>query len=181
MNEAYNSQNKNMSIGKLIGNGLIIIGILFMLAGIGITVFLSSLEKDIPDDAQWCKAVVSEVLSVKEQVKKVESSNKIKRDEITYDCDVILEYDVEGEKQKISYFVEGSYDLLDVGDIYYVNVSPSNPTKIHVFSKEPDDSFIEIGLIFIAVVGFITIIVGLVVKKLAKIAKVVDRPTKYNE
>ena len=177
MNGTYNGQSNGISIGKLIGNGLIIIGILFMLAGIGITVFLSSLEKDTPDDAKWYKAVVSEVVSVKEQVKKVESSNKIYRDEITYDCDILLEYEVDGEKQKISYFVDGSQDLLDEGDVYYVKVSPSNPTKIYVFSKEPDDSFIEIGLIFIAVVGLITVIVGIVVKKLAKIAKVVDRPT----
>ena len=175
MNGIYNGQSNGMSIGKLIGNGLIIIGILFMIAGIGITVFMAGLEKDTPDDAQWYKAVVSEVLSVKEQVKKVESSNKIKRDEITYDCDVILQYEIEGEKQKISYFVEGSYDLLDAGDVYYIKVSPSNPTKIYVFSKETDDSFIEIGLLFIAVVGFVTVIVGIVVKKLAKIAKVVDR------
>ena len=179
MNGTYNGQKKSLSLGKLVGNILIVFGTLFALAGIGITIFMSNVDKSIPDDAQWYKAIVTEVVSVEEKVERVESTRKEYRYETTYDCDVFLEYEIEGEKQRIRYFVEGSYDLFGGGESYYVKVSPSNPTKIYVFSKETDDSFVEIGLIFIAVVGVITIIVGIIVKKLAKIAKVMDRNPQF--
>ena len=175
------NKKKGKSIGKLIGTIMIVFGCLFTLVGIGITLFMANFSKNIPDDAQWYKATVVEVINVDKKVERKESSNNRYRYETTYDCDVYLEYEIEGVNQRIRYSINGSYDLLGGGETYYVKVSPSNPSKIYVFSNEPDDSFFEGGLIFLAVVGIITIIVGVLVRKIAKSAIVVDRAINYGE
>ena len=176
-----NGKKINISRGKLVGTALILLGTLFLLIGIGVTIFLVNFDKNLPEDVQWYEATISEVTSVDKKVERKESTNNRYRYETTYDCEVYLEYEINGVEQRIPYSINGSYVLPDAGDIYYVKVSPSEPAKIHVFSKEPDDSVVEVGPIVLAIVGVITIIVGIIVRKLAKIAKVVDRRINYSE
>ena len=171
----------NKNIAKLISIILMVLGCIFIFAGIGIAIFLFYLDKSMPDDVQWYKATVAEVVKVDEKLERTNSSNKRNKYRTTYDCEVYLEYEVEGELQKIDYTINGSYENVRTGDEYYVKVSPSDPTKIHVFSKEPDDSMIEIiGPIVLAVFGIIAIIGSIIVKKSAKDAKVVEKKVDYS-
>lgn len=173
-------QNKN--VAKIISIFMMVIGCVFIFAGIGIAIFLFSLEKNMPDDVQWYKATVAEVVKVDEKLEKTNSTNKRKTYRTVYDCQVYLEYEVEGEVQKIPYNINGSYDRVRTGAEYYVKVSPSEPTKVHVFSKEPDDSMIIelIGPIVLAGFGVFAIIGSIIVKKFAKDAKVVEKKVDYS-
>ena len=170
----WNYRKKEKSIGKSIANSIIVFGSFFACIAIVILAARLISKSNQPDDVKWYRASVSELIAVEEKVKVRKSSSKRKHYETVYDCDVFLEYEIDGATYTTRYSINDSSYKISGGQEFYVQVSPSNPSKIYMISTEPSETAINVVVIVFGVIGVLIILLGIKIKKSVLKKKVED-------
>lgn len=131
----------------------IVVGIVFV--GIALFSLISSVSADAkkPDDAEFFKGKVTEVLSVDTDYKRKSTTGKKKKVVTVYDCHVIVEYEVNGQVYEHQHFADDRDTPSKVGDTYYVEVSPAEPEKVYTVSAS-SSTFARSTLKYILLVVF---------------------------
>ena len=110
----------------------ILIGVLLLLVTVGIAFFFIKQEQKKPDDVQFYRGEVSDIKSIDSYRDTEKKSNGDTRTVTYYDCKVMVEYEINGQEYEYLYKSDEMKDPIELGDIYYLEVSPSKPE--HVYS-----------------------------------------------
>ena len=144
-------------------------GIIFMLFGIAVAFFMtftgfksSLLKKMIGKGLEEYDAVVSRVFEVECDEVYEEDTDGYSRWVTVYDCEVELQYEIDG----ITYFSKYTFDDMSKpvteGKKYIIYANPENPEAVRGYKTVGADNVIFIIKIVFAVIGGILFLVGLI-------------------
>ena len=152
----------------------LIVGILLAICAIITVLGLVYSQTKKPNDLEYVKGKVSKVVSVAEhsQLKKGTGS-KFKTKIKVYDCNIVIEYAVNGQMYETNYLAKDRENVIKEGNALYVGVSTSNPSKVYSIS-ETKNSFINSGAAYyigagiLVVVSIILIVTGIKTIKVSR-------------
>lgn len=158
MNQMNN--NVNNRIGTT-GIPFIIAGLIFLFATIEFNIHFSKAISSVPDEAQWCEAKVTEVISCDERRERDSDGDGYRT---VYDCEYVIEYQVDGQTHNVEMNDNDRRTKVTVGSYLYVKVTADNPERIYIVSTSPsDDTFKGIFIVFYVVSGAI-VVLGIVLQ-----------------
>lgn len=159
--------NKKQPKPKAEGYVRLIIGILLIICVIASAIALVSSEMKKPKDAEYFKGEVSKVISVEEHhdLKKKAGSKWAVKTKV-YDCNVIIEYAVNGQIYKYNYVARDNKTAIKEGNTFYVEVSPRSPQKVYAISATDNPIMNSEAIYYICdgifgIVSIILIVTGL--------------------
>lgn len=153
--------NNNNVNNKLVGYIFALMGSLSIGVMIIVIILAVKSEAEIPDSAKWYMGQVSEVISVESDIEWVEDSDGDEYSVKVYDCEVIIQYEVDGQIYVCRHKFNNNDQPAMKGDGYYVKVSPDNPERVYKVSADKGDYGIYLGASIFGVVGLIFVIIGL--------------------
>ena len=144
---------------------MMLIGVLLLLVTVGIAFFFIKQEQKKPDDVQFYRGEVSDIKSIDEHRGTEKKSNGDTRTVTYYDCKVLVEYEINGQEYEYLYKCEDMKDPIELGDIYYVEVSPSKPEHVYsigtVKSKALSNILMWLAVGVFGIAGVIMIVSGI--------------------
>ena len=174
--------NENIS-GKRNGKSewggiILLIGVILL----GVCVYMVMKQQDeeskVPKDAVKYNAVVAEILS-EESVEEYDANNS--SIEIYYFYNLLLEYEVDGEKYEVEYFRPKDGNMVYEGDKYYVSASPNDPNEIYDIKGEKETKSYYLRMCNLAIVGLVFVIFAVICFIKARKLKVKEQNQMYSQ
>lgn len=136
----------------------IILGFVFMCISAGLIFYFATLE--LPEDVQWYEGRVNQIISERVDYKRESGSSYKKR---VYDCEVSVAYIVNGETYEHRTSFNNHSKPIKIGAVYYLQVSPSNPSHVYMLSTSPNSSNVMVYVIagVFGIVGAIAFVAGI--------------------
>ena len=156
-----NYRSKTNINNKIFGYFFAIMGVIPIIIMISIIVLVNVGDSKIPDDAKWYTGWIKEVTHMESRYEWEEDSDGDEYRVKVYDCEAILEYEVDAQSYLYKYSVTGRNKPLQEGEFFYVKVSPNNPDKVYKISNTKSNVGIYLGAAVFGVVGIIFVIIGL--------------------
>lgn len=158
MDEMYNNVNNKKGTS---GIPLIVVGLIFLFATIEFNVLFSKAMSSVPDDAQWCEAKVTEVISCEERRERDSDGDGYKK---VYDCEYVIEYQVGGQTYNVEMNDNDRSSKVTVGSYLYVKVTEADPERIYIVSTSPSDGTFKGFFIVFYVVSGAIVVAGIVLQ-----------------
>lgn len=148
----YSNQVNNSTKKTSSGIPFLITGIIFLLATIGFTYLSIKVEENVPDDAEWYKATITEIISEEEDYKtKTKNDKKVEVKE--YDYEYVLEYKVNGTTYETIEKENDRSSRIHEGDTRYVRITADNPENIYMISTSADSNTFIIFVVLYVISG----------------------------
>ena len=167
---------------KIFGYLFAFFGVIPIIIMIALIAIESIGKSKIPDDAMWYTGWIKEVTHMESRYEWEEDSDGDEYRVKVYDCEAILEYEVEGQTYLYEYSVEGREKPLYEGEFFYVKVTPSNPDTVYAISNTKSNIGFYLGAGVFGLVGVIFVIIGLcIVRNASKQEKAMNNANQpYN-
>lgn len=138
---------------------LTLVGLFFLCIVYEFNSTVNEAVPNIPDDAKWYEARVSEIISSEKYRIKDEFHDRY---EWVYDCEYNISYEINGKTHVFKCSDKKRDEEVKEGDYRYVKVRDEEPKRVYAISSSPSDNAIKVTFtMFYVIVGGI-IVIGVV-------------------
>lgn len=109
----------------------LVLGAIVVIIGIVMAIFFVSSEAKKPDDVEYFKGKVTKVISENVDYQTKKKSNGKRKKVKVYDCEVMIEYQVNDQTYSYQFFDNDRKSPIRVGATFYLEISPSDPNHIY--------------------------------------------------
>ena len=135
---------------------LTLVGLFFLCIVYEFNSTVNEAVSNIPDDAKWYEARVSEIISSEKYRIKDEFHDRY---EWVYDCEYNISYEINGKTHVFKCSDKKRDEEVKEGDYRYVKVRDEEPKRVYAISSSPSDNAIKITFtMFYVFVGGIIVI-----------------------
>ena len=160
-------------------------GVILLLIGVfilGVCVYMVISQQDeeanIPKDAEKYDAVVAEILS-EDSIEEYDVNNSTI--DTYYIYNLLLEYEVDGEKYEVEYYRPKDAKMVYEGDKYYICASPNDPNEIYDIKAEGETKSYYLRMCNLAIVGLVFVIFAVICFIKARKLKVKEQNQMYSQ
>ncbi len=160
---SINIKNLNGRSRAFAGIFVAIVGMFFISATMSMKNSIAQVQELIPEEAEWYEAPVVEIVSVEQDSERKKTNGKYKNYTV-YDCEFIVEYEVNGETYQSEQSFNNQSKPIEEGDLFYVKIIETNPERVYVLSTSNSDELRDNSFLnSFAIVGGFTVLVGVII------------------